>query len=354
MAGPGWFLPRSDADWQAAKNSAGDVDGRRSRHWRPRAAGLWWSNKFDGTLDARIEGGKVRLITRNGHDWTGKMRALAAAVESLGLDSTWLDGEIVVMNAAGVPDFNALQNAIDSAAGADIDYFVFDLPFHAGRDLRKLGLRARRALLREIVEAKASDRIRLSQSFDAPPAQMLEAARQMGLEGILLKRGDAPYVSGRTETWLKMKCHARQELVVCGFTDRANAHGEVGSLLLGTTRARDQVRGHRRHRLERRTGRDCTPLVALRWTSRCSTPRRSSPGDGRGAWRAASAVVEPILVAEVSFAEWTPDDTRRQAGFTGPAPRQAGGAVTRVATAPQAGSPAKPGGAGFRRRPASR
>ncbi len=137
------------------------------------------------------------------------------------------------MSEAGVPDFNALQNAIDSVAGEEIDYFVFDLPFHAGRDLRKLPLRARRALLREIVEAHPTDRVRLSQSFDAAPAQMLEAARQMGLEGIILKRGDAPYVSGRTESWLKLKCHARQELVVCGFTDRANAHGEVGSLLLG-------------------------------------------------------------------------------------------------------------------------
>ena len=142
--------------------------------------------KFDGyRLMARIEGGKARLITRNGHDWTKKMPALAAAIEALGLDSTWLDGEIVVMSEAGVPDFNALQNAIDSVAGEEIDYFVFDLPFHAGRDLRKVPLRARRACCASIVEANASDRVRLSQSFDAAPAQMLEAARQMGLEGII-------------------------------------------------------------------------------------------------------------------------------------------------------------------------
>src|SRR5204863_4220093 len=81
--------------------------------------------KFDGyRLMARVEGGEAKLITRNGHDWTAKMPALAAAVESLGVDGTWLDGEIVVMNAAGMPDFNALQNAIDNVAGEAIDYFV--------------------------------------------------------------------------------------------------------------------------------------------------------------------------------------------------------------------------------------
>src|SRR5678809_85421 len=183
---------------------------------------------------ARIEGGKARLITRNGHDWTKKMPALAAAIEALGLDSTWLDGEIVVMSEAGVPDFNALQNAIDSVAGEEIDYFVFDLPFHDGRDLRKVPLRARRALLGELLQQAPSDRIRLSQAFPATPAQMLDAARSMQLEGIIIKRPDAPYVSQRSETWLKLKCALRQEFVICGFTDRNGARGEVGSLLLAT------------------------------------------------------------------------------------------------------------------------
>ena len=145
-----------------------------------------------------------------------------------------LDGEIVVMNGDGLPDFNALQNAIDNAASEAIEYFVFDLPFHDGRDLRKVPLRARRALLGELLETMPSDRIRLSQSFPATPAQMLEAARSMQLEGIIIKRPDAPYVSQRTETWLKLKCALRQEFVICGFTDRNGARGEVGSLFLGT------------------------------------------------------------------------------------------------------------------------
>ncbi|MCE9657303.1 MAG: DNA ligase D [Burkholderiales bacterium] len=276
--------------------------------------------KFDGyRLMARIEGGKAKLITRNGHDWTKKMPALAAAIDALGLESAWLDGEIVVMSAAGVPDFNALQNAIDSAAGEDIDYFVFDLPFHAGRDLRRLPLASRRALLREIVEGHAADRIRLSQSFDAPPSQMLEAARQMGLEGIILKRGDAPYVSGRTESWLKLKCHARQELVVCGFTDRANARGEVGSLLLGYHEGGElKYAGNVGTGWNARTGRDLhARLAAIEVDQPLFDAESLKPGRWSRRTAGGERWVEPTLVAEVSFAEWTPDGHVRQAVFQG-------------------------------------
>ena len=134
---------------------------RSSRRWSRRApAGDWIvETKFDGyRLMARIDKGKAKLITRGGHDWTDKMKPLAAAIESLGIASAWLDGEIVVMNGDGLPDFNALQNAIDNAASEAIEYFVFDLPFHDGRDLRKVPLRARRALLGELLEKRPSDR----------------------------------------------------------------------------------------------------------------------------------------------------------------------------------------------------
>ncbi|HEX2539718.1 MAG TPA: DNA ligase D [Caldimonas sp.] len=274
--------------------------------------------KFDGyRLMARVDKGRARLITRGGHDWTDKMPALAQAVEALGFHSAWLDGEIVVLGEAGVPDFNALQNAIDSASSEAIEYFVFDLPFHAGRDLRKVPLLARRALLEEIVERHPNDRVRLSRTIDAPPLQVLEAARRMSLEGIILKRPDAPYVSQRTETWLKLKVALRQEFVICGFTDRSNAAREVGSLLLGTYGDGELVySGNVGTGWNARTGRELHErLVALE--TKTPTLDVASVKPGRWSRRTAGGErwVRPELVAEVSFREWTPDGHIRHAVF---------------------------------------
>ncbi len=132
---------------------------------------------------ARIEAGSVRLVTRGGHDWTAKMRSLAAAIDALDLESGWLDGEIVVLNKTGVPDFNALQNAIDAGTESDIQYFVFDLPYFKGRDLRQVPLRERRALLRQLVEARPSA---------ARPSES-ELRRAAGADA----RGRAPDAAGR-------------------------------------------------------------------------------------------------------------------------------------------------------------
>ena len=106
-----------------------------------------------------------------------------------------------VMNANGVPDFNALQNSIDNAKTADVVYFVFDLPFHGGKDLRQVPLVARRAKLQELLSTAEAETVRFSESFEAAPSQMLAAACQMGMEGVMVKRADAPYVSARAETW---------------------------------------------------------------------------------------------------------------------------------------------------------
>ncbi|HSC65067.1 MAG TPA: DNA ligase D, partial [Caldimonas sp.] len=282
-------------------------------------AGDWIvETKFDGyRLMARIDKGKARLITRGGHDWTDKMKPLAAAIELLGIASAWLDGEIVVMNDDGLPDFNALQNAIDNASSESIEYFVFDLPFHGGRDLRKVPLRTRRALLAGLLAEAPSDRVRLSQSFPATPAQMLEAARTMQLEGIILKRPDAPYVSQRSETWLKLKCALRQEFVICGFTDRNGARGEVGSLFLGTWDQGALVyAGNVGTGWNARMARDLhVRLVALE----TPTPTLAVDAIAPGRWSRRSAGgerwVRPELVAEVSFREWTPDGHIRHAVF---------------------------------------
>ncbi len=300
--------------------------------------------KFDGyRLMARIERGKARLITRGGHDWTDKMKPLATAIESLGIATAWLDGEIVVMNADGLPDFNALQNAIDNAASEAIEYFVFDLPFHDGKDLRKVPLRARRALLAGLLEDKLGERVRLSQSFPATPAQMLEAARQMQLEGIIVKRPDSPYLSQRSETWLKLKCSLRQEFVICGFTDRNGARGEVGSLFLGTyEKGGLTYAGNVGTGWNARTARDLHARLAALETT---TPTLAIESITPGRWSRRSAGgerwVRPELVAEVSFREWTPDGHARHAVFAGLRLDKAAREVTReVAEVPAA--PATP------------
>ena len=278
--------------------------------------------KFDGyRMLARIDGEEVRLLTRNGHDWTEKLRPIAAAVKDLGLTSAWLDGEIVVLNEAGIPDFNQLQNALarNGAKAEDVTFFVFDVPFLGGADLRALALRDRRSTLARLLDGRGGDRVRFSESFDVPPAQLLDAACKMGLEGVMVKRPDAPYTSGRTKSWMKLKCRQRQEFVVLGFTDRSGGTAEVGGLLLGYHEAGelrfagsvgtgwDASTGHRLHALlsKLETGSpvvDITETKPGRWSKRKAGTER---------W------VIPSLVVEVAFAEWTPDRHIRHAVFQG-------------------------------------
>jgi len=289
-------------------------------------------NKFDGyRLLTRIESGKARLFTRNGHDWTSKLKDLAVEIETMGVEAAWLDGEIVVLNGAGVPDFNQLQNAIGGARGIDIVYFVFDLPFLGAADLRQVPLISRRAALKKLLDEHGADRVRFSQAFDAPAAQLLDAARQLGLEGVMLKRADSPYVSSRSDSWLKLKCQQRQEFVVIGFTDRQGAAGEVGGLLLGyhdrgalcyagavgTGWSHDIGRELHAKLTKLRVDRPAVDAGAVkpgRWSKRAAGSER---------W------VKPKLVVEVAFSEWTPEGHIRHASFRGVRSDKAGQDIRR-------------------------
>ena len=189
--------------------------------------------KLDGyRVLTRIDQRKVQMITRGGHDWTAKMKPLAQALKKLPLRSAWLDGEIVVLNDEGNPDFNALQNAFDASRPDEIVYFLFDVPFVDGHDLRKVPLASRRALLKSLLEGIDDERIRFSEAFDTDAESLMRSACSLKLEGLIAKRRDAVYVSGRTETWLKLKCSERQEFVIVGFTDRAGSTNQIGGLLL--------------------------------------------------------------------------------------------------------------------------
>ena len=288
-------------------------------------AGEWICEiKFDGyRLMARIDGGAVRLFTRRGHDWTKRMPALAKDLAGLGFSSAWLDGEIVVIGDDGTPDFNALQNAFERPEASGIEYFVFDAPYLEGYDLRRVALRERRALLKALLEERQTSRIRFSIDFDADPASILRSAQQMKLEGLIAKRADAPYRSERTTTWLKLKCRQRQEFVVGGYCDRGGAEGsaEIGSLLLGVYDDRHELQfvGGVGTGWDARTAAQLkSRLVQLKVAT---SPFKSSAAVKRSRWarRAAGAErwVKPQLVAEVSFAGWTPDEQIRHAKFEG-------------------------------------
>lgn len=284
-------------------------------------AGAWlYEIKFDGyRVMTRIERGQIRFITRGGQDWTSKLNSLAHEVESLEVTSGWLDGEVVVLNDDGVPSFKALQSAFDGQGTGTIAYFLFDAPFLEGYDLRKVPLVTRRALLKQLLDARGTQRVRFSEAFVADPHRLLQTACSMKLEGIIAKRKDARYVSSRTETWLKLKCLERQEFVIVGFTDRTRAKGEVGALLLGYHHGGElRYAGNVGTGWNARTGTllheklvkielDHPPLDAAH--SKSSRWGRQSGDSIR--W------VKPVLVAEVSFAEWTPGGHIRHPSFQG-------------------------------------
>ena len=314
-------------------------------------SGEWsWEIKLDGyRLMARIDGKDVRLITRGGHDWSAKMPGLVEALRGLGLKSAWFDGEIVVLGKAGTPDFNALQNAFDRSRTEAIVYFLFDAPYFEGHDLRALPLVARRQLLRRFLEEHPDDRLRYSADFDADVTAVLESARRMGLEGVIGKRRDSPYESRRTESWLKLKNKQRQEFVVAGYTDRSSGEAEVGSLLLAV----HDANGRLVYVGNVGTGWSAATAAALKARLRKLEVAVSPFGDQplhKHRWAARDPAarhwVEPTLVAEVEFSDWTPDSQVRHAKFLGLRADKEAVSVRREAAVMPAGPALGTGGGG--------
>jgi bifunctional non-homologous end joining protein LigD len=290
----------------------------------PSDAGWSYEIKFDGyRLLARIDGDDVRLFTRNGNDWSDRMPGLVRAVRSLNVGSGWLDGEIVVPGEHGAPDFNLLQNAFDSTRTESILYYVFDVPYYAGHDLRSVPLAERRGLLSKLIDSAPFDRIRFSEDFNSSPGELLNNACRMRLEGVIGKRVDSPYVSKRSPMWIKLKCTQRQEFVVGGWTDPKGSRTGIGSLLLGIHDEAGDLRfaGAVGSGFDQRSL--ATVKAAVTALDTDKTPFTNKPRDVKGHW------VEPTLVAEVSFGEWTPDGRVRHAVFHGLRDDKAASTITR-------------------------
>ena len=175
--------------------------------------------KYDGyRMQARIDGRTIRLLTRKKLDWTERFRSIADALKALGLGSALIDGEIVVEDASGISSFNNLQADLKAGRLDRFRYFVFDILYCEGFDLTKAVLKDRKDLLQQLLAGlPAGSPIRFSEHLDVDGPTMLEHSCRLGLEGIISKRVDLPYRSGRGDHWLKSKCVERQEFVILGY-----------------------------------------------------------------------------------------------------------------------------------------
>lgn len=279
-------------------------------------AGERWLHeiKFDGyRLQARIEAGRVKLLTRGGLDWTKKFgKRVAAALAGLPVGAALIDGELVVENDAGASDFSALQAELRERRSDRFVFYAFDLLHLDGYDLRAAPLVARKALLEQIV-AGAPKTIRYSGHFEEDGALVLRHACRLSLEGVVSKLRDAPYRPGRGRSWVKSKCSARQEFVIAGYVPSTTSRKAIGSLVLGVYED-----GSLHH--VGRVGTGYTAAVAETLFKKLARIRvLSSPFGARLNAEEARHVcyVRPDLVAEVEFRAWTADGHLRHASFRG-------------------------------------
>lgn len=279
--------------------------------------GQWsYEIKFDGyRIMARIDHDQVQLFTRNGHDWTHKLPQQAEALAALGLESAWLDGEMVVANEHGVPDFQALQNAFEAGRSGNILYYLFDLPYLNGVDLREVPVEERRAALATILGAQKNPLLRYSEAFDETPDALLNSACQMQMEGLIGKRLGSPYVSRRSGDWIKLKCKHRQEFVVVGYTDPKGSRSAFGALLLGL---HDRDSGELRYAGKVGTGFNEATLKSILAQLKPLQVKQAAVVNPPSGFEAKGVHwLKPKLLAEIAFAEMTKDGSVRHAVFHG-------------------------------------
>jgi bifunctional non-homologous end joining protein LigD len=270
--------------------------------------------KFDGyRLEARIDNGKVKLLTRSGLDWTDKFgKRVLAALRDLPLRQALVDGELVVEGEAGASDFAALQAALSEGKTDRFAFYAFDLLYADGYDLREVPLTERKSVLRALVP-RGEGALRLSEDFDTEGEIVLENACRLSLEGIVSKRADAPYRSGRNRDWIKSKCTHRQEFVIAGYVPSTTGANAIGSLVLGLYENGKLVHvGRVGTGFSAKVARELWTLLEKRRTDSAPFEQKLSADERRDVrW------VKPELVAEVEFRSWTGAHILRHASFHG-------------------------------------
>lgn len=278
--------------------------------------------KWDGyrALGFSRKNGDVQLLSRNNKSFNEKFYPIYEVMQNWKIDAV-VDGEILVLNDKGVSNFAELQNWRSEADG-ELVYYVFDLIWYDGKDLTGLSLLQRQAILKSILP-QDDDRIRLSKVFTAEGTEFFEAAKKMGLEGIIAKKGSSTYIPGnRSRDWLKIKINKRQEVVIAGFTKNADSSKQFSSLLLGV-----YERGHLQYvgkvgtgfsdQLQKEMMKQFEPLIITKSPfdeiPDVNKPSRfrPNPPQAKATW------LKPELVCEVAYAEVTSDGVFRHPSFQG-------------------------------------
>ncbi|MEN0117931.1 MAG: DNA ligase D [Agrobacterium cavarae] len=297
--------------------------------------------KFDGyRLQARIEKGEVVLLTRSGLDWTEKFgEAIRQSLAALPVETAIIDGELVVEKESGVSDFSALQADLSEGRQNRFRYYVFDLLYLDGRDLQGAALVDRKALLEKLLPSN-DPVLRYSAHFQEDGKKVLQHACSLGLEGVISKVAESPYVSGRKGQWIKSKCSSGQEFVIGGYTLSFSSDQAIGSLALGV-----YENGKLRH--VGRVGTGFTGATAEMIFDRLKPQTQTeSPFSQKltALARRDLHYVKPELVAEVEFRGWSGDGNLRHASFKGlredKAPKEISREVEEV-TEPETGDAVK-------------
>ena len=270
--------------------------------------------KYDGyRIQARLDHGKVRLLTRKNLDWTHRFKPIAAAVAALPAETALLDGELVVEDDKGISSFSLLQTDLKDDRGDRLVYYVFDLLYLDGRDLTGEPLVARKAALQRLLKGTGkTGRIRYAEHFTEDGSVILKHACGLDLEGIVSKRKDAPYRSGRSENFIKAKCHNAQEFVVAGYSPASADPHAVGALTVA-------VHDNGELRYAGRVGTGYTRKTARELWQRLKSlkidkPPLTLPKDER---RKDVIWVKPKVVIEVEYRGVTHGNVLRQASFKG-------------------------------------